>query len=416
MKQAYCILPIYTADVSGVCSALYEFGGMVVMHDPSGCNSTYNTHDETRWFGQDSRIYISALTERDAILGNDEKFLHDVQAAAESQKPAFIALVTAPIPWMNGTDFPALAGILEKRTGIPAFFVETNGMHDYIPGAGNAFRMVAERMLPGRPEDAERMLSGRPEDASRMLPGRPEGVGQRKNSSPEKKVPINILGMTPLDYPTPGAADRMTDLLEAMGFSICSCWSMGKYAKNFRKAGQASVNLVVSAAGLQTAEFLQEKYGTPYVVGVPVPGLEETVREALLQAEASGENEILCTRRGSREEGRRVCIGEPVTMGSLAAAAGLQTGELVRVLCPLEADEKLLSPVDERFLGEEELQACIGAPVQIAADPMYRYVLTDALLAEKGCRQTVWLELPHEAMSGRCYRKNMRHLLDVKLF
>ncbi len=52
------IIPIYTADVSGVCSALYELGGMTVMHDPSGCNSTYNTHDEIRWYDQDSLIYI----------------------------------------------------------------------------------------------------------------------------------------------------------------------------------------------------------------------------------------------------------------------------------------------------------------------------------------------------------------------
>ena len=50
MRQSYKIIPVYTADVSGVCSALYELGGMVVMHDPSGCNSTYNTHDEIRWY------------------------------------------------------------------------------------------------------------------------------------------------------------------------------------------------------------------------------------------------------------------------------------------------------------------------------------------------------------------------------
>ena len=40
MRQSYRIIPVYTADVSGVCSALYELGGMTVMHDPSGCNST----------------------------------------------------------------------------------------------------------------------------------------------------------------------------------------------------------------------------------------------------------------------------------------------------------------------------------------------------------------------------------------
>ena len=39
----------YTADCSGVASALYELGGMTVIHDASGCNSTYTTHDEPRW-------------------------------------------------------------------------------------------------------------------------------------------------------------------------------------------------------------------------------------------------------------------------------------------------------------------------------------------------------------------------------
>ncbi len=52
------------------------------MHDPSGCNSTYNTHDEIRWYEQDSLIYISGLTEIDAVMGNDAKFISDIEEAA----------------------------------------------------------------------------------------------------------------------------------------------------------------------------------------------------------------------------------------------------------------------------------------------------------------------------------------------
>ena len=100
MKRSYKIIPIYTADVSGVCSALYELGGMTVMHDPSGCNSTYNTHDEIRWYDQDSMIYISGLTEIDAVMGNDEKLIRDIEIAAEELKPKFIALAGSPIPYM----------------------------------------------------------------------------------------------------------------------------------------------------------------------------------------------------------------------------------------------------------------------------------------------------------------------------
>ena len=50
MKETYRVLPVWAGDVSGIAGALYEFGGMTVIHDPSGCNSTYNTHDELRWY------------------------------------------------------------------------------------------------------------------------------------------------------------------------------------------------------------------------------------------------------------------------------------------------------------------------------------------------------------------------------
>ncbi|HNY00827.1 MAG TPA: oxidoreductase, partial [Oscillospiraceae bacterium] len=63
MKQTARIISTYTADVSGAASALFELGGMTVMHDASGCNSTYNTHDEPRWYDQDSLVFISALSE-----------------------------------------------------------------------------------------------------------------------------------------------------------------------------------------------------------------------------------------------------------------------------------------------------------------------------------------------------------------
>ena len=86
MKQTNVWLPVYAADNSAVCSALYELGGLIVMHDASGCNSTYNTHDETRWYDQDSMIFISGLSEMDAILGADEKLVAEITETA-SPKP-----------------------------------------------------------------------------------------------------------------------------------------------------------------------------------------------------------------------------------------------------------------------------------------------------------------------------------------
>ena len=120
MNRSHRILPVYTGDVSGACSALFELGGMVVIHDPSGCNSTYNTHDETRWYDHDSLIFISALTEKDAILGNDDKLLHNVMDAARELKPRFVALCNSPVPSFRGRIFPRCADCLSASSTYPA--------------------------------------------------------------------------------------------------------------------------------------------------------------------------------------------------------------------------------------------------------------------------------------------------------
>lgn len=98
MKQTARIISTYAADVSGVCSALYELGGMTVMHDASGCNSTYNTHDEPRWYDMDSMVYISALSEMEAVMGDDRKLVDDIVSVAKELHPGFIAVAGTPHP------------------------------------------------------------------------------------------------------------------------------------------------------------------------------------------------------------------------------------------------------------------------------------------------------------------------------
>ena len=176
MRQAYGVLPVYAGDVSGVASALFELGGMTVIDDPSGCNSTYNTHDETRWYDHDSLIFISGLRDVDAIMGNDEKLVSDVTEAVRQTHPAFVTLVCSPIPYQVGRDFAAIAREVEARTGVPTYHVGTNGMHDYARGAGLAFEMLARHEVR-EPEAG---------DCPKL-----QGTAGRR---------VNVLGMTPLDF------------------------------------------------------------------------------------------------------------------------------------------------------------------------------------------------------------------------
>ncbi len=426
MKQSYRIIPTYTADVSGVCSALYELGGMTVMHDPSGCNSTYNTHDEIRWYDMDSLIFISGLTEMDAIMGNDERLIHDIEAAVDELHPKFIALASSPIPYMNGTDFEAIAQIIEADTGICTFFIPTNGMHDYVYGAGMALAKIAKYFT-----DAHISWDG------------------------QNKRTVNLLGVTPLDYGPIEGVRKMTALLESYGWQVISTWAMGDNLETLSLAGSAAVNLVVSSVGLEAAKVLYERFGTPYVIGTPVDlhlfeHIQKTDSSVTLSqnfknqhlSDISG-NHYMCLLSQAMEAAvlerlqynqqhqykqhhqplqpvvlylqNRIdapaditLIGEPVIMGSLAKAIELQYKQSVRVLCPLQIEDSLLCndgllcDKDTTLIGEEAMEAALLNAKIIVADPLYKPICP---------KEIQFYELPHIAFSGRIYLKDIRKLI-----
>lgn len=371
MRQAYRIIPIYTSDVSGVCSALYELGGMVVIHDPSGCNSTYNTHDEIRWYNQDSLIFISGLTEIDAVMGNDEKFLSDIKEAAGELHPKFIALVSSPIPFMNGTDFPALAKVLETETGIPAFAVPTNGMHDYVYGAGKALEEIARRFVPEQMED--------------------------RNGSERT---VNLLGATPLDFGPISKVEELKKNLEQYGWKTISTWAMGDSLEDLAQAGKAEMNLVISSVGLMAAKMLKEKYGTPYVIGTPYKEYAERISEALekrIQIPAIEDRRRENLQGTGNSEKIITLIGEPVTIGSLAAIIERRYHYKTRILCPLENAEGLLGEHDLKICGEEEMENALKNAQIVVADPLYRPICPI---------ECEFYERAHIAFSGRMFLKN----------
>lgn len=370
MRQAYRIIPIYTSDVSGVCSALYELGGMVVIHDPSGCNSTYNTHDEIRWYNQDSLIFISGLTEIDAVMGNDEKFLSDIKEAAGELHPKFIALVSSPIPFMNGTDFPALAKVLETETGIPAFAVPTNGMHDYVYGAGKALEEIARRFVPEQMED--------------------------RNGSERT---VNLLGATPLDFGPISKVEELKKNLEQYGWKTISTWAMGDSLEDLAQAGKAEMNLVISSVGLMAAKMLKEKYGTPYVIGTPYKEYAERISEALekrIQIPAIEDRRRENLHKTGNSEKIITLLGEPVTIGSLAAIIERRYHYKTRILCPLENAEGLLGEHDLKICGEEEMENALKNAQIVVADPLYRPICPV---------ECEFYERAHIAFSGRMFLK-----------
>lgn len=366
MKQVSVFTSTYTADVSGVCSALYELGGMVVMHDPSGCNSTYNTHDEPRWYDNDSLIFISGLQEIDAIMGNDDKLIQDICDACEELKPAFVALSRTPIPLINGTDFDAIAKIITDRTGIPTFFFPTNGTFSYVYGAGLALETIADFYTP--------------KAGNKMAPN-PKGV--------------NLLGVTPLDFSVNTTLASMREFLKEEGFELISCMAMDSSLEEISRANEASVNLVVSSVGLLAAKKLKEKFGTPYVVGMPTGSFGKVVAEDMRKAIETGVDQISILKRPDATGAKIAIVGEAVVSASLAAEMSMRDGVPVKVISTLELEDEILVEGDEKSGEEEELAELFKAVEVLIGDPLFKPIVPD---------HVQFKPLPHEAYSGRIYR------------
>lgn len=340
MKKTYRILPVYTGDVSGFASALYELGGMCVIHDPSGCNSTYNTHDEIRWYDKESLIYISGLNDIDAITGNDDKLISNIVYAAGEMKPKFIALANSPLPYLNGTDFKGICRILEQKTGLPCFYVQTNAMHDYSAGASEAYLAFARKFLKPLP---------------------------KHNGN---KPGANIIGATPLDH-----ASTVFEFSDE--YDIVSNWSYGTSFEEAVNATSADVNIVVSSAGLAAANYMKEEFDIPYRLLGDYAGVK-------------------------REKSKCYVVGETVTSGYVAAQLKRSFGADFNVVATTEITDGLLGENDIRCHGEEEVRNAISDAEVIVADPLFK------LVSPKTAK---FIELPHFAMSGRLYLKQIPDLM-----
>ena len=369
MKQTSGILSTYSADVFGVCSALFELGGMTVMHDASGCNSTYTTHDEPRWMDMDSMVYISGLSEMEAIMGDDSKLIADIVSAAEELHPRFITVAGTPIPAMTGFDYDACAAMIEAQTGIPALGIATTGMNSYIHGASAAYLAFSKRFVR---RDAQ------------------------KTTAPS----VNILGMTPLDFSVTGESGSVTAFCRRAGFEVNANFSMGCTFDELTEAAAAHVNLVVSSAGLALAEWMEAEFGIPYVTGTPAAGTyADTLADALRVAAETGKPRLCANHTG--QTGDIVIIGENVRSVALAEALTAETGRACRVVSSVS--ETPLRGGDVYAPWEDDVTEAVQNAKAVIADPLFRPVVpADAL----------FIANPHEACSGRIWRENIINPAD----
>lgn len=448
--QTHVFTSTYTADVSGVCSALYELGGMTVIHDPSGCNSTYSTHDEPRWFDTDSLMFVSGLDEMTAVLGDDNVLIDDVTHAVRDLKPRFVTLCSGSIPHIIAFDCKGVAHLLEKRTGVPMLPVATTGNRSYVAGVGAALTEWVKRFADPSENPYRVGSSGSPDCSANTLEGAagPDAGG----AAPSDAFSVNLLGVTPLDFSINGNVDAMRKVFEDADIPVNCCAAMGESFDSLRHIFRASVNVVVSSCGRRLARYMEQTAGIPYVEGTPIGAygaarLPELAKEAYAKKRASLEEDshgaldgtsgtaesasaqgasgcaelpssrgasgslrmLLAKKKGDSEgihlwkgnpaherwdvpDGQILIIGEEVFAQSLAAAINQLTPD-----CRHGLQAFAVWPDVDHGFPEDVLAELIRKSRYIIGDPLYRTIPHDST-------QNTFVDFPHETYSGRIFR------------
>ena len=237
MKSLLKHLSPFAPDQSGAVSALFDFGGLIVICDAGGCTGNICGFDEPRWFIRKSAVFSAGLRDMDAILGRDDRLVSKLQSAMDGSGLEFSAIIGTPVPAIIATDFKALKRMAEKRTGRPAITVSSTGTRHYDRGASDAWLELFRTF------------------ATEKLEPDPGSVG--------------ILGASPLDFPSLDAGDLLSAAVREDGWKTVRCYGMDAGLDDVRAASASARNIVVSPAGLAAAEYLRKTFGTPFEVRCP---------------------------------------------------------------------------------------------------------------------------------------------------
>ena len=367
MRGFYTILPTLSPDFSGVCSTLFELGGIVVIHDAGGCTGTYTGYDEPRWFDQRSRIFTSNLDDAEAVFGDDSILLNKVLSADEWLDSKFFALLGSPSPAVLGTDYAALARLVEKRTGKKAMSFSTKGTEFYDKGVAAALLGIAKTFLPDE----------RPAVRPRA---------------------VNLLGATPLDLTGRHNVEAAVTLFEEAGYSVQSVWAMGSSLEQISGSLSAQCNVALTVSALPVCRYLQERYDMPYVVG-RLSGVKpgEAFWRELDQSMGCGAAAELRSTAPAHDGPTALVVGEQLLSNGVREALQQDCGfSNVEVCTFFDSEPALQQPGDQGHISESQLEERIRSGA-------YEWIVGDAMLRELDAADSPrrFIELPHVAVSSR---------------
>jgi nitrogenase molybdenum-cofactor synthesis protein NifE len=252
-RKKGCSKPLTPGAAAGGCAydgakiALQPITDVVhLVHGPLACEG--NGWDNRHAAGSRSQLYrrsfTTDLSELDIVMGEGEKKLfRAIKLAVEAERPPAIFVYSTCVTAMIGDDIEAVCKRASEKFALPVIPVNAPG----FVGSKNLGNKLAGETL------VDHVIGTREPDV--ITP-----------------TDINILG----EYNLAGELWQVKPLFEKLGIRIHACISGDATYNEVASCHRASVNMMVcSAALINLARKMEERYGIPYFEG-SFYGIEDT--------------------------------------------------------------------------------------------------------------------------------------------
>lgn len=196
-------------------------------------------------------LYTTYIDETDIAMGDAHRLADTVRHVIEAEHPQLILLQPSAVPEVVGTDLVAIANEMQEEFSVPL-----------VPIGHGSFAITQHKGV----QDALYDL------ASKLA------LDAEKSAEPT----YNIIGSCPDLF---RFEEDMLELKRLMKGAFCMdsrcILSSDCCVEDIRRMGEAHVNLVFRREGIPAAEWLKQRFGTPYVYGRPygIKGTSDYLRQ-----------------------------------------------------------------------------------------------------------------------------------------
>ena len=251
-------LPTPSDRMGSIWSLLAVQGAIVLEYGPAG-----TTHYSMGLYGGlglrfQNRLFTTHMSEDDVVMGDVTRLEEALVELDKNYAPKVIFVVASSVTAVIGTDIKGVCRYMQNEVKAKLVAFEQGGFRgDYSVGLAETYKLLV-RNLPQK------------------------GVAQEKGV-------YNIIGASAWRYRMASDIWEVKSLLsEALGLSCNACLCCDTSVEELQAMGKAQVNIVLGNEGLAAAQYLEEKFGTPYVYAAPY-GYSGTVRFLESVGEAIGE-------------------------------------------------------------------------------------------------------------------------------